>query len=138
MVLLVIMFAIALNISANTLVETDNPPEIKTENGKIPCCVDMRLYFEMENYISDIPFNTKKISAQIKYEEAVNEIYLDEEELYVDDIPFDTKSIAIESGYNKAIQEEFDFEEETYVDDIPFDTDSITQVYFQSHYALSE
>lgn len=106
-ILLVIMFAIAMNTSANNIALNDNPPEMELDNIKsmTHCCGKS--------------FNFA-------------------EELYIQDIPFDTKKISAESAFKNAIKVEYEFADEAYIEDIPFDTYSITQVYFQSHYALSE
>lgn len=68
----------------------------------------------------------------------INAEFLFEEEAYIEDIPFDTKAICSVLNFQKAAGVEFDFADEAYFDDIPFKTYSITQVYFQSRFALSE
>ena len=42
--------------------------------------------FEGESYINDIPFNTKEVSDQTKYEEAMSVEFSFEDEEYIDDI----------------------------------------------------
>ena len=138
-ILLVIMFAIAINTSANNLWHFDNPPEIEQTNiNLMDCCGEMIYNFEEESYISDIPFNTTLVSANLAYEEALSENYENVDELYIEDIPFDTEKISAESISKTTIETEYELTDEAYVEDIPFDTYSITQVYFQSHYTLSE
>jgi len=133
------MFAIAINTSANNLQHFDNPPEIEQTNiNLMDCCGEMIYNFEEESYISDIPFNTTLVSAKLAYENALSEDFENEDELYIEDIPFDTEKISAVSTFKTAIETEYELADEAYVDDIPFDTYSITQVYLQSHYALSE
>ncbi len=42
--------------------------------------------FEDEEYINDIPFDIECISAQCKYEKAINEDFFFEDEEYIDDM----------------------------------------------------
>lgn len=47
-------------------------------------------YFDDEEYINDIPFNTNIISAEANYLNAMAEDFDFEKESYIDDIPFNT------------------------------------------------
>lgn len=70
---------------------------------------------ESEDYINDIPFNTRLVASS-------NMLFQDgwevNDEAYVDDIPFDTRSIANEALLKKMTGAN----EEAEIDDIPFDT----------------
>ncbi len=48
-------------------------------------------YFDEEEYINDIPFNTTNISTEANYINAIAEDFDFEKESYIDDIPFNTK-----------------------------------------------
>jgi len=84
-------------------------------------------YFEDENLINDIPFDTEKIVTNYKYPKALNRKFNFTDEGLIDDIPFDTKKIVVEYQYRKAIQKKYSFKDETLVDDIPFDTYKIAK-----------
>ena len=133
MLLLALLFAIALQAStallSETLVLMDAPPETElAELNAVPAeAVDF--YFEEEEYVNDIPFDTKCVSILCKYNRALKEVFVNEEESYVNDIPFETAKIAEESLMEQAMKKEYLFEEEAYVDDIPFDTYSIAKKY---------
>ncbi|MBR9682696.1 MAG: hypothetical protein GOV02_03390, partial [Candidatus Aenigmarchaeota archaeon] len=47
-----------------------------------------------EDYVDDLPFDTRSIANMVAYEEAINTTYLMDDEDYVNDIPFDTFEIA--------------------------------------------
>lgn len=47
-------------------------------------------YFDDEEYINDIPFNTNTISEKANYLNAMAEDFDFEKESYIDDIPFNT------------------------------------------------
>lgn len=130
-ILLVLLLAIALRVTANPVAISENPPVVKET-------VSEEIDFEDEAYINDIPFDTKCVSAMCKYKKAILVEYEMEEESYVDDIPFDTEKISTVSQFKRAQETEFDFEDEAYIDDIPFETSEVTQVYLQSHLAIGK
>ena len=74
--------------------------------------------FEEEEYIDDIPFDTRCISINCLYQAAISIDFTIEEEEYIDDIPFNTTYASDDSSYNKAIKVEFNFEEEQDIDDM--------------------
>lgn len=133
LLLLALLFAVALQASTALKSEPfnllDAPPEVEcvSDNAVSPHSVDF--YFEEEEYINDIPFNTKCVSMICKYEKAMSRTYVLEEEAYVDDIPFDTENISNESLMQNAMDVEFNHEDEAYVDDIPFDTYVVAKNY---------
>ena len=95
--------------------------------------------FEEEEYVDDIPFDTKAIAEASVFAETINVTFDFEEEEYVDDIPFNTYQVVMNCKLEKYLEEEFDFEEEAYVDDIPFDTEEIfNEVFFKNYYANIE
>ena len=53
--------------------------------------------FEDEEYIDDIPFDTKSIAENYLLKESMNIKFDFEDEAFVDDIPFNTEKIALES-----------------------------------------
>ena len=126
LLLLTLLFTVALQAStalrneAKTLGE--NPPESLSAAEKAAAALSVDFYFEEEEYINDIPFNTRCISANCKYKKAIAVEYSFEEEGYVNDIPFDTEKISEESLMQNAMEKEYQLDEEAYVDDIPFDT----------------
>ena len=133
LLLLALLFAVALQASTALKSEPlnllDTPPEVEgvSNNTVSPLSVDFN--FEEEEYVNDIPFNTKCVSAICKYEKAMSKTYILEEEAYVDDIPFDTENIYNESLLQNAFDIEFNLEDEAYVDDIPFDTYAVAKNY---------
>jgi hypothetical protein len=78
---------------------------------------------EEEQYVNDIPFDTKAISTRY----IVSLTPANEQESYVNDIPFDTETIAIR--FLPARNYGIDNEPEQYVDDIPFSTERIAERY---------
>ena len=87
---------------------------------------------EDENYIDDIPFETKEIVMEMKSSDLNMPLcytaFILEDEAYIDDIPFDTEEIAaaaFENGSNRL----FVMDDESYIDDIPFDTQVIYECY---------
>ena len=124
-ILLVLLLAIALRVTANPVAISENPPLVNE-------AVAVEFDFEEEAYIDDIPFDTKCVSSMCKFKKAVKVNFEMEEENYVDDIPFDTEKISSVSKSQKALETEFEFDDEAYIDDIPFETTEITQVYLQS------
>ena len=105
LLLLALLFAVALQASTALKSEShnllDTPPEIEgvSNNSVSPHSVDF--YFEEEEYINDIPFNTKCVSMICKYKKAMSKTYILEEEDYVDDIPFDTYVVAKNYNYKE-------------------------------------
>jgi hypothetical protein len=81
---------------------------------------DFTISFEEEDYRNDIPFNTEEVVASMT--PATDSLIDFEEEAYIDDLPFDTEKVVAAYNYRKAMQTGFVMEEETYVDDIPFNT----------------
>jgi hypothetical protein len=133
MLLLALLFAIALQASTALLSENlillDGPPEIELTSPNVVSAEAVDYYFEEEEYVNDIPFDTKCVSTLCKYNNALKEVFVIEEEAYVDDIPFETEHIAAESLMEQAMKKEYLFEEEAYIDDIPFDTYAIAKNY---------
>jgi hypothetical protein len=84
---------------------------------------------EDEQYVNDIPFDTKAISTGF----IITTSPVNEQESYVNDIPFDTETIAIRflpaSAYGIHI------EPELYVDDIPFSTERIAERYLNREFS---
>jgi hypothetical protein len=93
--------------------------------------------FEEESYINDIPFNTACITADCRFEKALEVNYQFEDESFVNDIPFNTESMLAEHEYMEAVSITFEFEDEVYIDDIPFDTYAVTTTYNCNHYAYT-
>lgn len=62
--------------------------------------VETEFAFAEEEYIDDIPFDTKSIAENYLFRESLNVSYEFEEEAYVDDIPFDTYQIALKQTVN--------------------------------------
>ncbi|HDO27629.1 MAG TPA: hypothetical protein ENH02_05885 [Bacteroidetes bacterium] len=85
-------------------------------------------YFEDENLINDIPFDTETIYNQMLTETKTSFFQFDDEGL-IDDIPFDTKKIVTNYKYHKALNRKFNFTDEGLIDDIPFDTKKIVVEY---------
>jgi hypothetical protein len=80
---------------------------------------------EEENYVDDIPFSTKEISAKFLN----TKLPVLEPEAYVDDFPFETESIA--NRYLPADQLGIRVETESFVNDIPFSTQKIAAKHLQ-------
>ncbi len=105
LLLLALLFAIALQASTALKSESlnllDAPPKVEgvSNNAVSPLSVDF--YFEEEEYVNDIPFNTKCVSIKCKYDKAMSKTYILEEEDYVDDIPFDTYAVAKNYNYKE-------------------------------------
>lgn len=131
LLLVTMLFVVALQAStfdrneANILGE--NPPEGLSASERAAAALSVDFYFEEEEYVDDIPFDTKCVSANCKYKKAIAVEYLFEEEGYVDDIPFDTEKISEESLMQDAMEVIFKLGEEEYVDDIPFNTYAVSQ-----------
>ncbi len=81
-------------------------------------------YFDDENYIVDIPFDTETITCY--YATQNMEFYFNDEPL-IDDIPFDTECIAADCFSKKALMVQFPMENEQDIDDIPFDTRAVSE-----------
>ena len=77
-----------------------------------------------EEYIDDIPFNTKAIFDSVQATRLAAQ-FRPAEEAYIDDIPFDTRAIAGQSLAEKALNVPFRMPEEPYINDIPFNTKAI-------------
>ncbi len=74
-----------------------------------------------EEYIDDIPFNTKAIFDSVQASRLTAD-FRPAEEAYIDDIPFDTRQIASRTLSEKALSVPFRMQEEPYINDIPFNT----------------
>lgn len=133
LLLLALLFAVALQAStalkSESLNLSDAPPETEGISNDAVSPLSVEFYFEEEEYVNDIPFDTKCVSILCKYEKAMSKTYILEEEAYVDDIPFDTENISNESLMQNAMDVEFNHEDEAYVDDIPFDTYAVAKNY---------
>lgn len=55
------------------------------------------IVFQEEEYIEDIPFDTKAIAENYLLEESMNSGFYFGDETYVDDIPFNTEKVAREN-----------------------------------------
>jgi hypothetical protein len=92
--------------------------------------------FEEEEYIDDIPFDTKAVVEAYMLNETMNVVFDFEEEAYIDDIPYNTYEIARNHKMEEYLKNVFVFEEEEYIDDIPFDTEEVfNEVFFKDYYA---
>jgi hypothetical protein len=90
-----------------------------------------------EEYIDDIPFNTKAIFDSVQASRMAAE-FRPAEEAYIDDIPFDTRKIASISLAEQALNTPFNMPEEPYINDIPFNTRVIASRYmYRSTASLS-
>lgn len=95
-----------------------------------------QIVFEAEDYIDDIPFDTRAIAAACMLNETMNVEFDFEEEAYIDDIPCNTYEVVKNYKVEKYLENVFVFEEEAYIDDIPFDTEKIfNEVFFTVYYA---
>ena len=65
--------------------------------------VETEFAFEDEEYIDDIPFDTKSIADNYLFQESLNVSYEFEDEAYVDDIPFDTYQIVLRQTDNMVL-----------------------------------
>ncbi len=65
--------------------------------------------------------------ASVKYNEAIAQNFILEEDEYVNDIPFNTDSISDKYNYLNTISENYNLEEELYINDIPFNTKKIVR-----------
>ncbi|MEJ2594703.1 MAG: hypothetical protein P8100_06160 [bacterium] len=130
--LLTLLFVVSLQASTGVRNESyylgENPPESLSAADRAAAALSVDFYFEEEEYINDIPFDTKCISTQCKYRKAMAVEYEMEEEGYVDDIPFNTEKISEECLMQKAMEVVYKLSEESYVDDIPFDTYAISKM----------
>ncbi|MBC8319204.1 MAG: hypothetical protein H8E34_00610 [Bacteroidetes bacterium] len=70
---------------ANTIPYATNSFDYRYEKASV-----INYSLEEENYIDDIPFDTREISAEYKYLKAMKENFEFNEEPYIDDIPFKT------------------------------------------------
>jgi hypothetical protein len=140
LLLLALLFAVALQASTTTHASSplpENPPCVNSENYNAATSVEF--FFEEEEYINDIPFNTRCVSMQCKYQKALKVDFHLNEEAYVDDIPFNTERIAEESLMEEAMNKTYEFEEEAYVDDIPFSTYAIAKKHnYKEQFAINE
>lgn len=75
-----------------------------------------------EQYIDDIPFDTRAIAIAHLQAEAMTTEFNMFEEAYVDDIPFDTQFISAYHQAAEAMEQAFEMKHEAYVNDIPFNT----------------
>ncbi len=91
--LLVVSLTVLITLHVNATIEffsestTGNEPsktEMITLKNIEPPVADFS--FEEESYIDDIPFNTKEVSEQSKYEKAMETEFSFEDEEYIDDI----------------------------------------------------
>lgn len=109
--------------------------ELNLNQPKDSLFVSTEILFEEEEYIDDIPFNTKDVTEALLLEKSMNVEFNFEEEAFIDDIPFDTERIAENYNYEEYLKNEFAFEEDAYVDDIPFNTERIaSEVFFIYYY----
>lgn len=60
-------------------------------------------YFNDEEYVDDIPFDTQSIAENYLFESSMNVTFDFEEEAYVDDIPFNTNMIAHKQTENMVL-----------------------------------
>lgn len=81
-----------------------------------------------EEYIDDIPFNTRLIFDSVQASRFAAD-FRPAEEAYIDDIPFDTHKIACRSLSDEALRKSYPMPEEPYINDIPFNTQSIASKY---------
>ncbi|HJN05417.1 MAG TPA: hypothetical protein QF480_02270 [Bacteroidales bacterium] len=68
--------------------ETPTCSNSLASNNKLATMVNY--YFDEEEYINDIPFNTNNISAEANYLKAIEKDFDFEQESFIDDIPFNT------------------------------------------------
>ena len=133
LLLLALLFAVALQASTTPISESmgsiNSPLENKGNSNIAPPSEDIEFYFEDEEYVNDIPFDTECISKLCKYNKAISLVFNMEDETYVEDIPFDTENILENSLMEKALEVEFNLDDEAYVDDIPFDTYAVVKNY---------
>lgn len=109
--------------------------ELNLNQPKDSLFTSEEIAFEEEEYIDDIPFDTKAVAEAYRLEELMNVEFDFEEEAYIDDIPFDTYKVAKSYKIEESLRKMFDFEEEAYVDDIPFNTERIaSEVFFIYYY----
>jgi hypothetical protein len=87
-----------------------------------------------EEYIDDIPFNTKAIFDSVQASRVMAE-YRPAEEAYIDDIPFDTYEIASRTLSEQALSVRFRMDEEPYINDIPFNTKVIASRHMHRNHA---
>lgn len=106
-----VLFLVLAGMAFGSEMDT-NPPIISNTTIQ-------NISFEEEDYVDDIPFDTRSIAESFRLELIMNEIYNNEEEAYIDDIPFNTESIAANLLFEEAMTTDIDFEDEAYVDDIP-------------------
>ena len=75
-----------------------------------------------EEYINDIPFNTKAIFDSIQNDHDIDPAFTLRDEAYINDIPFDTEKIAAQYLSDSAMKINFELPEEETINDIPFNT----------------
>lgn len=85
----------------------------------------MNFKMEAENYIDDIPFNTKAIVMTVQAEQAMQKDFDLAAESFIEDIGFNTNEIYAREKAEKAMQVEFSLPEEAFIQDIPFNTSLI-------------
>ncbi len=75
-----------------------------------------------EQYIDDIPFNTKAIFDSIQNDQNLDSIIALQDEAYIADIPFDTEEVVAQYRCDSAMKVKFELPEEEAINDIPFNT----------------
>lgn len=77
---------------------------------------------QKEQYIDDIPFNTKAIFDSIQNDNNQDILVSMQEEHYIADIPFDTEKVVAQYRCDSAMKVNFELPEEEAINDIPFNT----------------
>lgn len=75
-----------------------------------------------EQYIDDIPFDTKAIFDSLQNNNNHYFLISIQEEAYIADIPFDTKKVVAQYRCDSAMKVNFELPEEESINDIPFNT----------------
>ena len=132
-------FALIFNINYFNDISLDNTSVIIKGSHPDPLCATpepITFELEEEEYVNDIPFNTKAIVENppdfYSFSSLTNYSIKLEDEKYVEDIPFNTNNILnlfkakqlINCAENHL---EINSTEEGYIDDIPFDTKKIIE-----------
>jgi len=86
-----------------------------------------------EQYINDIPFNTKAIFDSLQNGQDIDPSLTIQQEEYISDIPFDTEKIVAQYRSDSAMKVNFKLPEEETINDIPFNT-----LYIMSNVLYSE
>lgn len=88
---------------------------LKKDTLSISSKVNYRILVLDEEYVNDIPFNTKMIAIESLF------THLEKPQLesYINDIPFNTE---VSSSYYLYTKNKILVEDEKYIDDIPFNT----------------